>query len=422
MREDWIEVELVDVCHFEMGQSPPSSTYNKNGKGVPFFQGKAEFTDKHPIVQKWCTAPKKTAKANDILMSVRAPVGATNIANINCAIGRGLAAISYPYSTEYLWYYLRLSERILDEKGTGTTFKAISGSILKSHKFPLAPLPEQRAIVAKIEQLFSELDHGIANLNAAKTKLEIYRQAVLKKAFEDGFGIRTNSQEWRIAEVSELCEVVRGGSPRPAGDGRFYDGSIPFLKVADLTRNKGVYLTSHTFSIKEAGLSKTRYVDKGTLLLSNSGATLGVPKICTFPTTFNDGIAAFLGLDKNATLYHYYYWCSRTIELRGINQGAAQPNLNTNLIGSCYIPVGPINEMIEIVREIESRLSVCDNILVNIEEGLEKSEALRQSILKQAFEGKLLSEGELAACRKEADWEPAEQLLARIKEEKRTGR
>ena len=110
MREDWIEIELGKVCVVNMGQSPPSSTYNSAGKGMPFFQGKAEFTELHPVVKKWCTAPKKTARKGDILISVRAPVGSTNIANVDCAIGRGLAAITYPFGNKYLWYYLKLIE------------------------------------------------------------------------------------------------------------------------------------------------------------------------------------------------------------------------------------------------------------------------------------------------------------------------
>ena len=101
---------------------------------------------------------------------------------------------------------------------------------------------------------------------------------------------------WRAGKLkkySEICNIVRGGSPRPAGSPEFYGGNIPFMKVADITRNVGPYVNSTEYTIKEAGLKKTRMVDKNTLLLTNSGATLGVPAICAFKTTFNDGIAAF---------------------------------------------------------------------------------------------------------------------------------
>jgi len=141
MREDWIECELGEVCDINIGQSPPSSTCNIGGNGLPFFQGKAEFTELYPIVKKWCTKPTRIANVDDILLSVRAPVGSTNIANQKCAIGRGLASISYAYSNKIIWYYLKSIKQLLDKQGTGTTFRAVSGNVIRKQKFPLPPFP-----------------------------------------------------------------------------------------------------------------------------------------------------------------------------------------------------------------------------------------------------------------------------------------
>src|SRR5690348_4170869 len=127
--KDWKCVNLGEECTIIMGQSPPSTTYNNDGIGLPFFQGKAEFTELHPTVKKWCNAPNKIAEPNDILLSVRAPVGTTNIANKKCCIGRGLAAIRYE-NYKYIFYFLRSRQQELDSKGTGTTFRAISGETL----------------------------------------------------------------------------------------------------------------------------------------------------------------------------------------------------------------------------------------------------------------------------------------------------
>ena len=247
-------------------------------------------------------------------------------------------------------------------------------------KVSVPPIPVQEQIVAKIEELFSELDKGVETLQKTKQQLAVYRQAVLKQAF---------SADDNAVKVASICTVVRGGSPRPAGDEKYYNGTIPFLKVADLTNNADMYLYSHTYTIKEAGLTKTRLVPANTLLLSNSGATLGVPKICTFETTFNDGIAAFLGLDYNKEYlpYHYYFWLSKLPEMRAIDQGAAQPNLNTTIIGDVDIPHHDIQTQKQIAEWIESRLSVCDNIEKTVDITLQQAEAMRQSILKQAFEG-----------------------------------
>ena len=109
---------------------------------------------------------------------------------------------------------------------------------------------------------------------------------------------------------------------------------------------------------------------------------------------------------------------SKTRELRSINQGAAQPNLNTGMIGAFEIPVVSKAEQTQIVQEIETRLSVCDKLNEAIEQSLEKAQALRQSILKKAFEGKLLSQDELQTCRQQPDWETAAKLLERVKNKK----
>ncbi len=197
---------------------------------------------------------------------------------------------------------------------------------------------------------------------------------------------------WIWLKIGMLCDVVRGGSPRPAGDSRFYNGEIPFLKVADLTRVTGLYVNSAAYTIKPAGLQKTRAVSPNTLLISNSGATLGVPKICTIYATFNDGVAAFLRLGEAELKYHYYFWESKTAELRAINQGAAQPNLNTDLIKDTLFPSCSLAEQQEIVNQLEEKLSIIEQNEKEIEEALAKAELLRQSILKKAFSGRLICE------------------------------
>ena len=267
---------------------------------------------------------------------------------------------------------------------SGTTRKRISRNNLDRIEIELPPIPDQERIVARIEEMFSQLDAGVETLKKTKAQLAVYRQAVLKEAF-------TNIPNVTRVKVSQLCNVVRGGSPRPAGDERYYNGNIPFLKVADLTRNGEMYLSNYTYTIKEAGLQKTRMVPANTLLLTNSGATLGVPKVCTFETTMNDGIAAFLDFDleKEYLPYHYYYWLSKTTELRAINQGAAQPNLNTSIIGQYGFPHCSYELQKAISQRIESRLSVCDSIEQTVDAAMQQAEAMRQSILKQAFGGSL---------------------------------
>ncbi len=139
--EGWQEVELGNGEYFEiiMGQSPPGNSYNENEEGTPFFQGKAEFTDKYPIIKKWTTKPSKFADSNSILISIRAPVGDVNICNIKCCIGRGLTSIKPTNKVNlfYLYYFLNSNKKVIANLGVGSTFQAITSKQLNSIKIPL---------------------------------------------------------------------------------------------------------------------------------------------------------------------------------------------------------------------------------------------------------------------------------------------
>ena len=207
----WSHSPLKGVVEVILGQSPASSTYNSEKQGLPFFQGKTEFGDIYPTVRKWCTEPKKIAQKEDVLVSVRAPVGPTNLAPYECAIGRGLAALR-PFTngdSRYFLYLIRRYQAELSALGTGTTFEAISGDTLKNFVVPIAPAKQQKRIVAKIEELFSHIDAGIVALNKSKQLLKQYRQSVLKAAVTGEL-----TKQWReenkdkLEPASELLERI----------------------------------------------------------------------------------------------------------------------------------------------------------------------------------------------------------------------
>lgn len=417
----WVIERLGDFVLYQKGKKPKNISKNKDSiYHLPYVNIKAfeqnlidEYTDGEGCV---------ICENGDFLMVWDGARSGYIGKAIHGALGSTLVKINFPgILLDYAYYFLLSKYLQINTKAKGTGIPHVDPSLLWNYKFPIPPLAEQHRIVAKIEELFSSLDKGIESLKTAQEQLKVYRQAVLKWAFEGRFGFAQQPRKswkegelpegWEWKKISELSSVVRGGSPRPAGDLKFYNGSIPFLKVADLTKDNSMYLTSFEYTIKEAGLNKTRQIEPNTLLLTNSGATLGVPKICKLKATINDGIAAFLNLDHNHLHYLYYFWLSKTKELRTINQGAAQPNLNTNIIQDYDIPLPPtLSEQQFIVSEIEKRLSVCDKIEESIATSLQQAESLRQSILKKAFEGKLVPQ--------DPNDEPASELLKRIKVER----
>jgi type I restriction enzyme S subunit len=166
----WEWATIGEVAHVEMGQSPPSEHYNQSQDGVPFYQGKTDFGKRHPTPRYWCSQPSKLAFKDDILISVRAPVGPTNVASEKCCIGRGLAAlrIHEQVDREFVLLCLKSFETKIASLGFGTTFVAINKKHLVSFPIPLAPFPEQLRIVAKVNELMSLCDR----LEAAKEEQE----------------------------------------------------------------------------------------------------------------------------------------------------------------------------------------------------------------------------------------------------------
>ena len=197
--------KLKDCCTIIAGQSPESKFYNTDGIGLPFFQGKADFGELYPTIRVYCSQPTKTAEKGDILLSVRAPVGPTNLAPCKVCIGRGLTAIrpSKELLTRYVLLYFRYFEAQLATKGTGTTFNSITQSIVKNLEIPIPPISEQERIVARIEEMFSQLDTAVETLQKTKAQLTVYRQAVLKEAFSACAKKKT---------IRELSSLVTSGS------------------------------------------------------------------------------------------------------------------------------------------------------------------------------------------------------------------
>lgn len=156
----WQWCRLDRFVHLEMGQSPASKYYNQHGDGMPFFQGKADFGDVYPVPRYWCTQPAKIAEPGDVLISVRAPVGPTNIATETCCVGRGLAALRPLASTPtaYVLWAIRAFEMDIAAMGTGTTFIAVTRKSLAPFLLPVPPLAEQRRIVEKVDELMSLCD------------------------------------------------------------------------------------------------------------------------------------------------------------------------------------------------------------------------------------------------------------------------
>ena len=199
-------IKLKEVCMINMGQSPDSSSYNEKKEGIPFYQGNADFGEKYPITRVWCNTPIKIAQSGDILISVRAPIGALNYAKEECCIGRGLAAITpdkEKMSLEFVYWFLKGKNLELNRKGTGSTFKAISRKVLEEIMIPDINLKKQCEYANVLEKI-----HAAIQMRKQELK---HLDFLLKARFVEMFGdMYLNSKGWSEAKLESMADVVSG--------------------------------------------------------------------------------------------------------------------------------------------------------------------------------------------------------------------
>lgn len=206
-------VKLGDKDYFRItiGQSPVSSSYNKVGKGLPFYQGKSDFGQMFPNPRVWCDMPKRTADCGDILMSIRAPVGPVNIANNECCIGRGLVAIKTTDKvlSQYVYWMLKAQESNIAKEGNGSMFNSITKDQIRDISIPIFnSLTKQRQITKIIEQQIAISEGIVGHVNVQNKAIESFSSSLLHEAFPWDENKRLPTG-WKWTPISSLMETSR---------------------------------------------------------------------------------------------------------------------------------------------------------------------------------------------------------------------
>lgn len=427
MKADWINCNFEDILTLKNGFAFKSDKYSENGTPV------IRISDINDAIVKTTNAKKVQDEENyenylvefgDILIAMS---GATtgkfgiykeqNKAYQNQRVGNFKLHCEELINKNYIYYLLYALRRQIEKDAYGGAQPNISSKKIEAMQITLAPLLEQKAIVAKIEQLFSELDNAVANLKTAKAKLKIYRQAVLKKAFE---GELTNTKNIIWVQIKDIVNNVEYGTSSKSEN----DGLVPVLRMGNIQNGK-IDWEDLKFSSDKEEIEKYK-LRKNDVLFNRTNSPEHVGKTAIYKS---DREAIFAGYlirinykhDEINGSYLSYFMNSHTAKKYGDSVksfGVNQSNINGTKLKTYPFPLCSLEEQNQIVQEIESRLSVCDKIEETIETSLAKSEALRQSILKKAFEGKLLSEKELENIKNHPEYESAEALLKRIKKER----
>ena len=271
-----MEYELLrDVCTINMGQSPKSISYNDSGIGLPFFQGNADFGEKYPIARKWCSEPIKIAKPNDILISVRAPIGALNYVDENCCIGRGLAALTVNEKMvlpQFIYWVLKGKTEELNEMGTGSTFKAIGRTVLEEIKIPKMSINRQAQIIFALENVYKQI--------SMRGRMLEYFDNLIKARFVEMFGdpVR-NEKEWQTKALEDVCKSIVD-CPHSTPSYTSEDTGFMCIRTSIVKKNRIMWEDIEYIPEEEyIQRIQRKKPEKGDVVYTREGAILGIAAV-----------------------------------------------------------------------------------------------------------------------------------------------
>ncbi len=425
MPSGWEIVKLGQVCFTTSGGTPSRAQPNFYNGTIPWIKSgeldKGLILDSEEKITEDAiknSSAKIFPKGTLLIALYGATIGKLAFLGVDSATNQAVCGIykNEIINSKYLFQFLFYSKQHLVKQSIGGAQPNISQGILKNLEIPLAPFKEQERILEKLEELFSDLDKGIESLEKAQQRLKVYRNAVLKWAFE---GKLTNEKNIKWIKLGEVLEKIEAGKSFKCDERPPSESEIGVLKVSAVTWMKYDESESKTI-IEKDRVNKNYFVRKGDFLFSRANTLELIGAVVLVNTVskklmLSDKTLRFLfhsSIEKKYVLYYLRSKIGRN-EIQKLSSGnqVSMRNIGQEKIKQITFPFLPLPKQQKIIREIESRLSVCDKIEETITESLLQAEALRLSIIKKAFEGKLVKQNPKD--------EPAAKLLERIRAEKK---
>lgn len=473
----WLRIELKDVADILNGFAFSSSHFNNDGIGLPLIRIRDVIEGHTTTYYNGNYEDIYLVNKNEILVGMDGDFNLGLWKSLPSLLNQRVCKISVKndnyYDKQFLIYLLPPYLKAINDATSSITVKHLSSKTLSEILFPLPPLNEQKRIADKIDELFSELDNGIEELETAQKKLELYRQSLLKSAVEGklskewretqtevsktgeqllarilkerrerweqeklkefaekGKNPPKNWQEkypepvqpdtenlpqlpesWVWSSIGQCFEVKIGATPsRKIPD--YWNGEIPWVSSGEVRFN---LITETKESITPFGLnnSSTQLNPKGSVLLGmiGEGKTRGQVAILDIEAANNQNCAAIWVPQTDISSYYVYYWLwSQYEQTRRSSSGNNQPALNKSIVEKIPFPLTSIDEINEIVKIISRELVKLDELLISNENLLITLKSQKQNILKKAFNGSLVHQ--------DPNDEPAQVLLARIQQQR----
>jgi type I restriction enzyme S subunit len=379
MKKGWPIKRLGDVCEIIMGQSPDGDSYNTTGEGVPLINGPVEFSRESfgkTIRSKFTTQPTKLCKEGDLILCVRgSTTGRMNIAGFDACVGRGVAAIRAKQYQPWINHFISSKRDEIHGQGTGATFPNVSGTILADFELVVPPLPEQQRIVGILDKAFE----GIAAAQANAEKNLQNARAIFKSHLQSVFTQR--DEGWKRKPLGSLCELISGQHI----DAKDYN-----------TEGKGVgYLTGPSdFGFVNPVITKwsehpKRMAKRGDILVTVKGSGVGkINLLDAEEVAISRQLMAVRATTADVS-YLYAFLSTNFDYFQSLSKGAAIPGISREDVLDLMCPMPPPGEQQAIVKLIHAMSQETQRLASVYERKLAALEALKKSLLHQAFNGEL---------------------------------
>lgn len=374
-------VELGTLLEMEKGKKPAIVSVEPKEGFLPYVD--IDVFEKG-IIKQYTEGSKCTpCEDGDILIVCDGSRSGLVGKAVKGYVGSTLARISAPgLIRDYLYHFVQGKYALLNTRKKGTGTPHLNPELLKKQKLVVPDVAEQERIVARIEELFSQLDAGVETLKKTKAQLSVYRQAVLKEAF-------AVCKEY--VTIESVTQHVTDGDHMPPPKA---DNGIPFIMISNIKGN-AISWGNTAFVGRDYydSIEPKRKPQNGDVLYTVTGS-YGIPVLVDFNKEFcfQRHIALLRPNDAIEQKYLYYSLMEPSVYAQATKgaTGTAQKTVGLGILRKIEIPfIENHSDQLRIVEAIESRLSVCDSIEHTVDTALQQAEAMRQSILKDAFEGKL---------------------------------
>jgi len=377
---DWKSNRLRDIAKVVMGQSPSSNSYNYKKIGLPLIQGNADIKFRRTFPRCWTNEPSKLCYINDIILTVRAPVGSVAVSGHDACIGRGVCAIKNRSgnSNKFIFQWLLKHENKWVRIEQGSIFTAVSGKDIKTLKIMSCAIKEQK----KIASFLTSIDSRITHLEEKKRLLTEYKKGVMQQIFSQQIRFTDDAgnpyPDWEEKRLGDVGDVIGGGTPE-TGNSAYWNGGINWFTPTEI-KQKYVSNSMRTISTEGLKRSSAKMLPKGALLLS-SRATVGYVSIALEVSATNQGFQSIIVNQDNSNEFIYYWILNNRKEFIRKASGSTFLEINKTEIQKLKIVLPQVEEQ----QKIADFLTAFDNKIEQVGAQLEQAKTFKKGLLQQMF-------------------------------------